>query len=95
VARLLILFGLFLVVSATSLAWTVDGDDPQQVLPEAPVTVPSSTPESTPEPTAAPETELPPPPPPLSPNRLNCDAIRGTDYLSGDERNWFLSNCLR
>lgn len=27
------------------------------------------------------------------PNRGDCDAIRGTDYLSPDERSWFLANC--
>ena len=26
-------------------------------------------------------------------NRLNCDAIRGTDYYSPQEREWFLTNC--
>lgn len=26
-------------------------------------------------------------------NRLDCDAIRGTDYLSSEERTWFLENC--
>ena len=26
-------------------------------------------------------------------NRGDCDAIRGTDYLSADERTWFLDNC--
>ena len=26
-------------------------------------------------------------------NRLNCDAIRGTDYFSPEERTWFLNKC--
>ena len=28
-------------------------------------------------------------------NRANCDQIRGTQYLSGDERTWYLANCVR
>jgi len=31
--------------------------------------------------------------PPVS-NRANCDAIRGTDYLSPEERQWFLARCI-
>jgi hypothetical protein len=34
---------------------------------------------------------------PAQPTRLadrnNCDAIRGTDYRSESERQWFLANC--
>jgi len=33
------------------------------------------------------------PPPDAAENRLDCDAIRGTDYLSPEERTWFLANC--
>ena len=29
-----------------------------------------------------------------APNRADCDAIRGTDYESPEERTWFLANCL-
>jgi hypothetical protein len=28
------------------------------------------------------------------PNRMSCQAIRGTDYLSGEERDWYWANCL-
>jgi Sortase domain len=28
-------------------------------------------------------------------NRKDCDAIRGTDYLSPGERTWYLDNCTR
>ncbi len=28
-------------------------------------------------------------------NRKDCDAIRGTDYLSPGEREWYLANCIR
>jgi hypothetical protein len=33
------------------------------------------------------------PSPPPEPNRQDCNQIRGTDYLSGSERDWFLANC--
>jgi len=35
-----------------------------------------------------------PPPQEAGENRLNCDQIRGTVYLSNLERAWFLGNCL-
>ena len=28
-------------------------------------------------------------------NREDCDEIRGNDYLSREERTWFLANCVR
>jgi peptidoglycan/LPS O-acetylase OafA/YrhL len=31
---------------------------------------------------------------PKAENRANCDSIRGTQYLSMEERQWFLDNCL-
>lgn len=31
--------------------------------------------------------------PSRSADRNNCDAIRGTDYRSDTERQWFLTNC--
>jgi len=38
-----------------------------------------------------------PSPPPATatplPNRKDCNDIRGTSYLSSDERDWFLANC--
>lgn len=42
-------------------------------------------------PTPEPE-ETPEPDPAL--NRADCDAIRGTDYRSVEEREWFLDNCI-
>jgi hypothetical protein len=33
------------------------------------------------------------PSPAPEPNRQDCNQIRGTDYLSGSERDWFLANC--
>lgn len=49
---------------------------------ETPAVVPSATP-SPPEPTVPPVT-----------NRRDCEAIQGTDYLSQEERAWFLDNCI-
>lgn len=44
---------------------------------------------NTPEPpTATPE------PPPAAPNRASCSEIIGTQYLSMEERSWYLSNCV-
>jgi hypothetical protein len=51
-------------------------------LDTAPTTSPTVKPTSTAVPTATP------------PNRADCDAIRGTDYESPEERTWFLANCL-
>jgi hypothetical protein len=31
---------------------------------------------------------------PVVANRANCDQIRGTNYNSPDERQWFLANCV-
>ena len=42
-------------------------------------------------------TRLPPteaPAPTKLPDRNDCDAIRGTDYRSPTEREWFLANCV-
>lgn len=44
------------------------------------------TPRSTP-------TQPAPTVPPVT-NRRDCNAIRGTDYLSEEERGWFLDNCV-
>ena len=32
--------------------------------------------------------------PDASRNRGDCEAIRGTDYRSAEERQWFLANCV-
>ena len=45
-----------------------------------------------PTPTRSPPTE--PPAPTKLPDRNDCDAVRGTDYRSPTEREWFLANCL-
>lgn len=51
------------------------------------------------EPTPAIEaTPTPEPPTPTATpvqNREDCGEIRGTDYFSREERQWFLANCVR
>jgi LPXTG-site transpeptidase (sortase) family protein len=42
---------------------------------------------------AAPVETAAPSPTAVPPNRQDCAAIRGTAYLSSDERSWFLQNC--
>ena len=51
-------------------------------MPEVPVAAPSA-PASGPQVPAA-----------TANNRASCDEIRGTDYLSTEERTWYLSNCV-
>jgi len=55
----------------------------EQILYEADCVTPTPVATSTPTPTPTPVK-----------NRLDCDVIRGTDYLSRDERRWFLDNCV-
>jgi hypothetical protein len=47
--------------------------------------------------TSVPPTETPPPPPPPEPtalpDRTNCDEIRGTQYRSGAEEEFYRANC--
>ena len=48
-------------------------------------------------PSPSPQTQPPVPAPTATPvitNRANCDQIRGTDYNSPEERQWFLANCV-
>jgi hypothetical protein len=96
-------FGSLLVLLAVGVAWMMDdgaqdqepATDPSEIVQDVqtpPPEAPSPTPEPTPTPASAP---APPPAPAPVNNRLDCNAIRGTDYLSLDERNWFLTNCLR
>jgi len=82
--RFLILLGVVLVIAGGSLsAWSESGDADSS---EPPALDSLETPASTgAEPTATPE--------PVT-NRENCDEIRGNDYLSPEERTWFLENCV-
>jgi hypothetical protein len=98
-ARLLIFAGVLIVALSSAIAWTFADTETSNAPVAAPLEEIGTT-EPAPDPTATPAlapepAEAPPPPPPSPPNRLSCTAIRGTDYLSLDERNWFRSNCTR
>lgn len=88
------------VPTATVEAGAANTVEPLEATDIPPPPEPSDTPPPPPEPTdtpippAATDTPIPPEPtePPLT-NRRNCEAIRGTDYLSAEERDWFLANC--
>lgn len=54
---------------------------------------PPMEPTAQPTPTAA--AEAPPPQQPSTTNRQDCNQIRGTEYLSPEERTWYLDNCVR
>jgi hypothetical protein len=94
-----ILVGGFLVLLIIStIASTCDKGPPP---PEA-----TSTKVKTPEPTQTvrptntpppPATNTPVPPAPTQPqviNRADCAAIRGTNYVSEEEHQWFLAHCI-
>lgn len=59
----------------------VSGSDIDRDAP--PEATPTAVPEATAEPTA-----------PVT-NRQDCNQIRGTQYLSPEERTWYLDNCVR
>jgi hypothetical protein len=88
--KVLIVLGILLVVAGGSLtALSDDGSDDagagagtsRQLQDTPPVAETPPTP--APPPTEAPVT-----------NRQDCSAIRGQQYLSDEERTWFLANCL-
>ncbi len=87
---------IFLVTVAITLATSGGGDDSPE-LAINPTVSPSinnidAAPTKSPTPVA---TKTPVPAPTAAPaNRADCDAIRGTDYESPEERTWFLANCI-
>lgn len=95
-SRLLVIAPL--VLFALALGACEDTTEDADVEPTVTVELePTDTP---PPPTEAPtlestDTPVPPTatPPPLT-NRRNCGTIRGTEYLSPQERQWFLDNCI-
>jgi hypothetical protein len=84
-----------LVIAAVMVAGGGDGDAPSTPTPVTSAASPTATrtPAATRSPTAtatqATEATATP-----APNRMDCDAIRGTPYLSADERQWYVENCL-
>ena len=73
-----------LALDRTVLHWYAESTEPttSEVLTEA----------AAPTPRSLPPTE--PPVPTKLPDRNDCDAMRGTDYRSPTEREWFLANCV-
>ncbi len=82
---------IFLLISgmvAAGAYFALDENEPSEVGSQ------ETQPIATVQPTISP---TPPPPTPTATpvlNRLDCDSIRGTEYLSGEERTWFLANCV-
>lgn len=77
---------------ATSVATATQTATPTQT---ATVTsTPTATVTFSPTPTASPTATPSPTPSASATNRMNCDEIRGTSYLSPEERTWYLENCL-
>ena len=95
------LLGTFLIVASTA-GWspTSSADGTPDSTPVIVATMGTSTPISltplaptpTVTPTFVPVVEVVPTATP-QPNRFSCTAIRGSNYLSGDERIWFRNNC--
>jgi hypothetical protein len=73
-------------VLATLVAFGLGGDDADSPTPAAPERLTVQNLDVPASPTAQPTTAP-------APNRENCDEIRGTDYQSGEEREWYLANC--
>jgi hypothetical protein len=79
----LLIIGLVLVLAAAGVGFVVDSGNGGTARDAVPTPAPAST---GPGPTLQPAQPEPA-------NRLNCDAIRGTTYLSEEERAWFINNC--
>jgi hypothetical protein len=85
--------GIFLVVAAVVFSAGGDDDDDDGEQAQAqPTATRAATQTATAAPTAA-ATPEPEPEPTAPPNRESCAEIRGTNYLSDSERDWFNANC--
>jgi predicted secreted Zn-dependent protease len=95
---------LIFAALAISLACGAKGDERVQPPGGAPAVGPSATeavatPTATASPVAQPSlppvpTPAPQPQPPPPPDRSSCAEIRGTDYRSAAERQWYVDNCV-
>lgn len=91
--------GIIVIVVSTSVAFAMEpGSTASDSTPTPIATTVVPEPAAEPEPTAEREPaavpEPTPAPPPAPANRADCNQIRGTNYLSPEERTWFLANCL-
>ncbi len=79
------------LAAGLGLAWASELDT--VLFEPAATTTPTATPTASP--TATPtSTPTPTPTPTPKPDRSSCDQIRGTDYRSVSEREWFLDQCV-
>lgn len=85
----LIALGMVCVFLTAAVAFALEPGGPN-----AEVSQPVQAAEPKAPPQSPPAIVPPPPPPPAAPNRLDCSAIRGTSYLSNEERDWYRANCL-
>ena len=90
---------LFVAVLGVSLASRGGGDDEKAAISTTPsinnIDEPlRASPTASPVPTQLAVVEEASPTPEPEPNRENCNAIRGTAYVSVLEREWYLNNCL-
>jgi hypothetical protein len=82
----------FIVTIGVVLATSGGGDDDNKTIAAVP-TVKLSQNNLDVAPTAAPTAAPPIATAVAEPNRADCTQIRGTDYQSGTEREWYLANC--
>ena len=88
---LLLVIVILTLAAGLGLAWASELDT--TLFESAPTTTPTATPTASPTATAtSPPTPTPTPTP--KPDRSSCDQIRGTDYRSVSEREWFLDQCV-
>ena len=85
-ARLVVIGAIFVILAGV-FAFLIDSSTRQSTA------VPSSEPVGTDAESAAPQAAPEQPASPSEPNRANCNQIRGTDYLSATEREWYRANC--
>lgn len=91
--------GVALVLVASAYAG-INASDSDVLTPGVEITPVSDLGRETPtepSPTPTAEAEAPPPEPTAAPvtNRQDCNQIRGTQYVSEEERTWYLANCVR
>ena len=82
----LVVIGAIFVLLASVFAFLIDSGARQSAAPSSEPVAGDAEPAVPP---ASPEQQASP----SEPNRANCNQIRGTEYLSATERDWYLANC--
>ncbi len=91
--KVLLVIGIIGTVLILAFSSVIMGSKPSasaEPPAQATATAVVATPTAIPSPTAIP-TIVPTPAP--APVRQDCNAIRGSEYRSAEERSWFLANC--